>query len=175
VLLHLVIVPGSQYHPSHLQCFCCCCIPPGCEGREDAGEAGHAQHTGRCRALQPGGQLCQSRAWHTPPTLEAEKAGKPNAGAAAQGGGKNNNNNNSNNKKKNKRASGNNQPLASAHTAAAAPAAAGGGHGLRNDKHPREAFDSNDGGAWCPVHNSTHHNAGECRDIKKLAEQFCER
>jgi hypothetical protein len=32
VLFHLVVLPGSQHHPSYLQCFCCRCIPAGCEG-----------------------------------------------------------------------------------------------------------------------------------------------
>jgi hypothetical protein len=27
----------------------------------------------------------------------------------------------------------------------------------------------------CPVHNSTRHSASECQEIKKLAEQFCEK
>jgi hypothetical protein len=42
----------------------------------------------------------EGRAWHTPPAPEAEKADKPNTGAAAQGGGNNN--------KKKKKVGGNN-------------------------------------------------------------------
>jgi hypothetical protein len=95
-------------------------------------------------------------AWHIPPALEAGKGGKPDVSAAAQGGGS-----------KKKKADGNNQPLARAPTAAAATATAGGGRG---DKRPCQASDSDDGGAHCPVHNSTRHNAEECRKIKKLTE-----
>jgi hypothetical protein len=27
----------------------------------------------------------------------------------------------------------------------------------------------------CPMHNSTHHNVAECREIRKLTEQFREK
>jgi hypothetical protein len=74
-----------------------------------------------------------------------------------------------------KKATDNNRPLVGAPTAAIAAAAAGGGHGPRGDnKHPRQASDSDDGRTRCPVHNFTRHTAGECWEIKKLAEQYRE-
>jgi hypothetical protein len=48
-----------------------------------------------------------------------------------------------------------------------------GGRGeLRGDKCPRQPSNSDDGSTKCPVHNSTRHTASECREIKKLTEQF---
>jgi hypothetical protein len=105
----------------------------------------------------------EGRAWHAPPTPEAGKDGQTNAGATAQGGGGKNNNK--------KKAGGNSQPLAGVPTAAAA-ATAGGGHGARGDKHSRQTSGNDDGGVRRPVHNSARHNTGECREIKKLAEQY---
>jgi hypothetical protein len=96
------------------------------------------------------------------------KGGKPDTSAAAQGGGSKNKNKNKNKKKK---GGGNIQTLARAPTAAAA-AAAGGGRGHRGDTRPRQASDSDDGGVRCPMHNSMCHNAEECREIKKLVEQY---
>jgi hypothetical protein len=53
---------------------------------------------------------------------------------------------------------------------------AGGGRGWqRGDKHPHQSSNSDDGNAKYPVHNSTRHSASECREIKKLAEQFREK
>jgi hypothetical protein len=95
------------------------------------------------------------------------KGAKPEASAAAEGGG-------SKNKKKKKNADDSNQPLAVAPTAAVGAAVAGGGRGLRGDKCLRQASDSDDGGARCPVHNSTRHSAEECQEIKKLTEQYRE-
>jgi hypothetical protein len=48
VLLYPAVLLGSQHHLSHLQCFCCSCVSTGCEGREDAREAGHTRRAG-CR------------------------------------------------------------------------------------------------------------------------------
>jgi hypothetical protein len=91
----------------------------------------------------------------------AKGESKPSTGARAQGGS------NGNKKKK----AGGNQPLAEAPTAAAASAGGGRG-GLRGDKCPRQPSNSDDGNTKCPVHNSTRHTALECREIKKLVEQF---
>jgi hypothetical protein len=103
--------------------------------------------------------------------------GKTDANVAAQSNGKN--------KKKKKKAGGNNKLLAGAPTVAAAAAAAGahtitaaaaagGGRGPRGDKRPQQSSGSDEGGLWCSVHNSRCHNMEECREIKKLAEQFRE-
>jgi hypothetical protein len=101
-------------------------------------------------------------AWHSPATQVAKGESTPSAGAEALGGG------NSNNKKKK---AGGNQPLAGARTTAAA--AAGGGCGSpRGDKRPRQPSNSNGGSTKCPVHNSTRHTMAECREMKKLVEQF---
>jgi hypothetical protein len=102
-------------------------------------------------------------AWYSQPVLEAGKADKPDADAAAQSSGKN----------KKKKANDNNKPMASAPTVAAAAAAAGGGRGLFGDKRPRQPSGSDVGGPRCPVHNSKRHSVEECREIKKLVEQFC--
>jgi hypothetical protein len=77
------------------------------------------------------------------------------------------------NKKKKKKAGGNNnnKPLAGAPTAAAATATADGGHGPRGDKWLRQLSGSDEGDPRCQVHNSRCHNM-ECREIKKLTEQF---
>jgi hypothetical protein len=40
------------------------------------------------------------------------------------------------------------------------------------EKWPRQPSGSNEDGPWCPVHNSRCHNMEECREIKKLMEQF---
>jgi hypothetical protein len=73
----------------------------------------------------------EGHAWHTPPTLEEGKDGKPDAGVAAQCSG------NKNKNKRKKKANGHNQPLAGAPTATAPVAAvAGVGRGPRNDKRP---------------------------------------
>jgi hypothetical protein len=107
-------------------------------------------------------------ACHSQPTLEAGKAGKPDADAAAQSGDKN--------KKKKKKVSVHKKPLAGAPTnvAAAAAATVDGGRGPCGDKRPQQPSGSDEGNPWCPVHNSRCHNMEECREIKNLAEQFCE-
>jgi hypothetical protein len=107
----------------------------------------------------------EGHAWHTSPAPKEGKDSMPDAGTTAQGGG--------NNKNKNKMTGGNNQPLVGAPTAATAMA--GGYHGPRGDKLPRQASGSNDGGAQCLVHNSTHHSVSEYWEIKKPIEQFCEK
>jgi hypothetical protein len=38
--------------------------------------------------------------------------------------------------------------------------------------HPCQVSGSNDGGVWCPIHNSRFHSAEECRQIKKLVDSF---
>jgi hypothetical protein len=74
-----------------------------------------------------------------------------------------------------KKADGNNYLLAGVPTATVAAAAVGGGCGPRGDKKCiHQASGSDDGGARCPVHNCTCHNAGECWEIKKLMEQYRE-
>jgi hypothetical protein len=108
----------------------------------------------------------EGRAWHSPAAQAAKGESKPSAGAQAQGGG--------NDKKKKKKKAGGNQPLAGAPTAAAA-AKGGGRGGLRGDKRPHQPSNSNNGSMKCPVHNSMRHTASECREIKKLTEQFCEK
>jgi hypothetical protein len=95
----------------------------------------------------------------------ADKCAKPSAGAQAQGGGSGNNN---------KKKAGSNQPLAGAPTVTAV-AVGGGRGGPRGDKCPRQPSNSDDGSTKFPVHNSTRHTASECREIKKLEEQFCEK
>jgi hypothetical protein len=100
------------------------------------------------------------------PRQASKEASKPNAGTTAHGVGKS----------KKKKKVGGSQSLAGAPTAAAAAAAAGGGRGgQRGDKRPRQPSNSDEGGAKCPVHNSTRHTASECREIKKLAKQFREK
>jgi hypothetical protein len=74
----------------------------------------------------------ESHAWHSPPALEARKASKPNADAAAQSSGKK--------KKKRKRANDNDKPLVVELTTAATMTS----------------------GARCPVDNSRCHSADEC-------------
>jgi hypothetical protein len=107
----------------------------------------------------------EGRAWHSPAAQVAKGERKPSAGAKAQGSG------NSNNKKKK---AGGNQPLAEAPTAAAA-ASGGGRGGPRGDKCPRQPSNRDDGSTKCLMHNSTHHTTPECREIKKLTEQFREK
>jgi hypothetical protein len=97
-----------------------------------------------------------------------EKDGQPDASAASQGGGSKNKNN------KKKKADGNNQPLAGAPTAAVA-AAVVEGRGPRGDKRSRQASGNDNDGACCSVPNSTCHSTGECREIKKVMEQFDEK
>jgi hypothetical protein len=106
----------------------------------------------------------KGRAWHTLLAPKAGKDGQPNASVAAQeGSGKNNK----------KKAGSNNQPLAGAPIVVAA-AVAGGGRGPRGDKRPCQTSGSDDGGARCPMHNSARHSARECREVKKLTEQYHE-
>jgi hypothetical protein len=112
-------------------------------------------------------RAAKGRAWHSPAAHAAKgESTMPSAGAQAPGGGNGNSGNNNNKKKK----GGGNQPLVGAPTAAAA--VAGGGRG---GKRPRQSSNSDDGSTKCPVHNSTRHTAAECREIKKLAEQFREK
>jgi hypothetical protein len=102
--------------------------------------------------------------WHSPAAPGGKEASKSNAGTSAQGVG---------GKGKKKKKAGGSQSLAEAPTAAVVAAAANGGRGgQRGDKHPRQPFNSDEGGAKCPVHNSTRHTALECWVIKKLTEQF---
>jgi hypothetical protein len=105
----------------------------------------------------------EGSAWHSPAAPASKEASKPNAGTTAQGVG---------GKSKKKKKAGGSQSLAGAPTAVAAAAAAGGGRG---DKRPRQPSNSDKGGAKCPVHNSTWHTTSECREIKKLTEQFREK
>jgi hypothetical protein len=112
-------------------------------------------------------RAAEGRAWHSPAAPASKEASKPNAGTTAQGVG---------GKSKKKKKAGGSQSLAGAPTAAAAATAAGGGRGgQRGDKCPRQPSNSDEGGVKCPVHNSTWHTASECREIKKLTEQFREK
>jgi hypothetical protein len=107
-------------------------------------------------------RAAEGHAWHSPAAQVAKGESTPSVGAQAQGGGNGNGNNN-------KKKAGDNQPLAGAPTAAAAMA--GGGRGNpRGNKRPRQPSNSDGGSTKCPVHNSTHHTAAECQEIKKLAE-----
>jgi hypothetical protein len=97
----------------------------------------------------------------------SKEASNPNAGTSTQG---------VSGKGKKKKKAGGSQSLAGAPTAAAIAAAADGGRGgQRGDKRPRQPSNSDEGGAKCPIHNSMRHTASECREIKKLAEQFREK
>ena len=112
-------------------------------------------------------RAAERRAWHSPAAPTSKEASKPNAGTSAQGVG---------GKGKKKKKAGGSQSLAGAPTAAAVAAAANGGRGgQRGDKRPRQPSNSDECGAKCPVHNSTRHTASECREIKKLTEQFREK
>jgi hypothetical protein len=106
----------------------------------------------------------EGHAWHSPVTQVAMWESKPNVGAQAQGGS------NSNKKKK----ASDNQALAGVPTAAAV--VAGGGRGEpKGNKRLRQLSNSDDGSTKRPVHNSMRHSMLECREIKKLAEQFCDK
>jgi hypothetical protein len=112
-------------------------------------------------------RVAEGRAWHSPATPRSKKASKPNAGTSAQGVG---------GRGKKKKKTGGSQSLAGAPTATAVVVAANGGRGgQRGDKRPRQPSNSDEGGAKCPVHNSTRHITSECREIKKLVEQFREK
>jgi hypothetical protein len=111
----------------------------------------------------------EGHAWHSLAAQAVKEDNKPNAGTQAQSGSNGNNNNN-------KKKAGGNQSLAGTPTTALAAAAVGGGRGLpRGDKCPRQPSNSNDGSSKCLVHNSRCHNMSECREIKKLTEEFCEK
>jgi hypothetical protein len=103
-------------------------------------------------------RAAEGRAWHTPPAPEAGKGVKPDASAATQGGS------NKNNKKK---AGGNNQPLAGAPTAAQLLLPQRVGAEVPMVTSTPGIYD---GGTRCPVHNSMHHSAEECGEIKKLVK-----
>jgi hypothetical protein len=107
-------------------------------------------------------RAAEGRVWHSPAAPASKEASKPNAGTSAQGVG---------GKGKKKKKAGGSQSLAGAPTAAAVATAANGGRGgQRGDKGPRQPSNSDEGGAKCPVHNSTRYTTSECREIKKLAE-----
>jgi hypothetical protein len=109
----------------------------------------------------------EGRAWHSPAAPGSKEASKPNASTSAQG---------VSGRGKKKKKAGGSQSLAGVPTAAAVAAAANGGRGgQRSDKRPRQPSNSDEGGAKCPVHNSTRHTVSEPREIKKLAEQFREK
>jgi hypothetical protein len=111
-------------------------------------------------------RAAEGRAWHSPAAPTSKEASKPNTGTTAQGVGKS----------KKKKKAGDSQSLAGAPTTAAIAAAADGARGgQRGDKRPRQPSNSDEGGAKCPVHNSTWHTASECREIKKLVKQFREK
>jgi hypothetical protein len=112
-------------------------------------------------------RAAEGRAWNSPAAPASKEASKPNAGTSAQGVG---------GKGKKKKKAGGSQSLVGAPTAAAVAAAANGGRGgQRGDKRPHQPSNNDEGGAKCPVHNSTWHTASECQEIKKLTEQFREK
>jgi hypothetical protein len=112
-------------------------------------------------------RAAEGRAWHSPVAPARKEASKPNAGTSAQGVG---------GKGKKKKKAGGSQSLAGAPTAASVAAAANGGRGgQRGDKRPRQPSNSDEGGAKCPVHNSTQHTASECQEIKKLMNSSTKR
>jgi hypothetical protein len=113
-------------------------------------------------------KAAKGHAWHSPAAQAAKGESTPSTEAQAQGDD-NGNCNNNNNKK-----ADDNQALAEAPTAAAA-ATGGGRGGPRGDKRPRQPSNSDDGSTKCPMHNFTRHTTAECREIKKLAEQFHEK
>jgi hypothetical protein len=116
-------------------------------------------------------RLVEGHATHSTATQAAKgESTMPSAGGQAPGGGNGNNSNSNNNNNKKKKKAGGNQPLAGAPTVAAA--AAGGGRG---GKRPHQPSNSDDGSTKCPVHNSMRHTVVECREIKKLTEQFREK
>jgi hypothetical protein len=105
--------------------------------------------------------------WHSPAASAGKEESKPNIGTTPQGDCSKNNNK--------KKADGN-QSLAGVPTAVVAAAAAGWVRGgQRGDKHPCQPSNSDEGGVKCLVHNSMRHTASECREIKKLMEQFREK
>jgi hypothetical protein len=106
-------------------------------------------------------RTAEGHAKHSPPAPEAGKASKPNTDATTQGSGK-----------KKKKAGGKDKPPVGAPTAAAA--IAGWSWGPHGNKHPHQVSGSDNGGVWCPMHNSRRHGAEECREIKKLVKQFRE-
>jgi hypothetical protein len=105
-------------------------------------------------------------ACHSQPTPEAREVGKPEVDAAAQSSGKN--------KNRKKKKYNNNKPLAGAPTATAVTTTVGGSHGPHSDNRSCQPSDSDEGGPRCLVHKSWCHSAEECREIKKLVEQFYE-
>jgi hypothetical protein len=105
-------------------------------------------------------------AWHSQPAPVVGTAGKPEADVVAQSSCKN--------KNRKKKKSNNNKPLAGAPTAAIVAAATGGGRSPCGDKRPCQPFGSYQVRPQYPVHNSRRHSAEECREIKKLTEQFRE-
>ena len=109
----------------------------------------------------------EGRAWHSRSVSGGGHSGDATSGGAAPGTG-------SGQRRKNKKkAGGQNKPLSDAPTAAAT--APQGSSGPRADKHPRPSSGKGKGGKWCPVHQSNRHSAKECREIKKLLDQFHER
>jgi hypothetical protein len=112
-------------------------------------------------------RAAKGHAWHSPAAPGSKEASKPNADTSAQGVG---------GRGKKKKKAGGSQSLAGAPTVAAVAVAVNGGRGgLRGDKRPRQPSNGDEGGAKCPVHNSTRHTASECQEIKKLAERFHEK
>jgi hypothetical protein len=77
------------------------------------------------------------------------------------GGGKNN---------KRKKAGGNQSLAGTPTTLVAATVASGGRGGQRDDKHPCQLSNSDEGSTKCLVHNSTCHTMLKCQEIKKLME-----
>jgi hypothetical protein len=98
----------------------------------------------------------EGRSWHSQPTPEVGKAGKPKAYVAAQSIGKNKN------RKKTK--FNNNKLLTGASTAVAVAVVASQGRSPRGDKRARQPFGSDEGGPRCLVHNS------RCQNIEQFYE-----
>jgi hypothetical protein len=96
-------------------------------------------------------RAAEGRAWHSQPTHEAGKVGKPEVDAAAQSSGKIKN-------RKKKKSNNNNKPLEGSPTTAAVAAATDGDRGPCHDKRSRQTSSSDEGGPRCPVHNSRRHS-----------------
>jgi hypothetical protein len=112
-------------------------------------------------------KVAEGHAWHSPITQAVKGESKPNAGIQAQGGGSNNNNN--------KKEEYWRQPTANRSTHRRSCSGGCGPWGAKRQQTPHQLSNSDDGSTKCLVHNSTRHTASECREIKKLTEQFCDK
>jgi hypothetical protein len=95
VFLHLMVLLGSQHHPSSIQCICLVAFHQGVR-HEKMLEKLTTHDIKDVAELFSLADKCaravEGHAWHTSPVLKAGKDSKPNTGTAAQGGDNNNNN-----------------------------------------------------------------------------------